>query len=342
MTTTDDPRIADLVRAADPIAGAPAPDAGDYTALRERIMAEGASSPEARASRPRTPTARRLASWVAPALAVAATVAVVAIAASALLWRAPTPVDTTAATPPPSATPSGSVRVPITDLVGAWEISGTGTALDGRSMAITEWELTVEIECGPVTTWWAAGSRAWVTSMWWAADGKCIDEHAYGDDIPAIEPLTRVVAYERSGDGWRLTDGADATVAELTPQKISASPWADWHPLRFDVDDPGAWTFPALAEGLTPATAQDLVGTWRTVGTDDPGATFTGTTWTNNGCHGGTAAFAVEPGGFFVTHGFAMNADLCTPADTLFRSGFAGFDGDILVIDALRLERVGD
>ena len=341
MTTTDDPRLADLVRAVDPIAGAPAPDAVDYTALRDRIMAEGASSPQARASQPRTPTARRLASWVAPALAIAATIAVVAIAASAVLWRTPTPVDSTAATPRASAAPGGPVRVPITDLMGAWEISGTGTSLDGRSMAITERQLTVMIECGPVTAWWQPGIRAWVTSAWWAYDKECADEYGAGDEIPAVAPLKLAVSYERSGDGWKLADPSGSTVAELMPQDIDSSPWADWHPLRFDVD-PRAWVFPVLAEGLRPATDREMVGTWRREGTDEPGVTIGDSTWTNNGCHGGTAAFTVEPGGFFVTHSFVLLLSWCRPADTDLRTGYAGFDGDILVIDDLRLERVGD
>lgn len=339
MTTMDDQRLAELIRATDPIAGAQPPAAADYTAVREQIMQMDALPVARRRRWHRALRARS--TWIAPVVAVAATVAVVAIAASAGLWRGPTPLESTAATPPASSTPGVPLRVPMADLVGTWQITDSGTALDGAAFAISEWELTVMIDCGPVTAWWSPGSRALVTSAWWAYDGQCLDEYGFSDDIPEVEPLTRVAAYERSPRGWLLVDATGAAVAELRPIDVEATPWAEWHELRFRVD-PEEWVFPPLADGLRPAAAGDLLGTWRREGTDEPGVTIADGTWTNNGCHGGSATFAVEPRGFLVTHTFATSADLCMPADTELRNGYAGFDGDVLVINDMRLERIGD
>lgn len=261
---------------------------------------------------------------------------VVALACAALVCLTGCTADPD---PEPSPSPS-SVTIPAAGLRGAWTVEDTGTAFDSRPLFITSSGITVTAECGTAGLDWGAGPTAIVI------DGPVLFSAGCATtDRPDLEFagrfdwLTRAIAYERAGDGWRLTGDSGEVVATLAPFESARTSWEKEWPDSAFVRDRDAFDFPALAEGLSPVTLDALQGTWVREGTREPGMTIRANRWENNGCHGGGAVFRVDDGGFVVTHSFLMSSVQCAPADTLLRSGYGGFDGDVLVVGSDRLVR---
>ncbi len=177
-----------------------------------------------------------------------------------------------------SGTPTTEVSDAI-GLVGEWQV----VEADGDAPGTVVWingagpqgqTITVFRECGPLLVEWAGTVNGLVTGAVGGAQTCFLGPD--GDqpmDVPGISWLTGMHSFRALGDGDGVEMlGVDGeSLAQLEPAIKTPAAAADWYPPGYrptaDEESKVALRLPTpLAEGLLPASADDLLGTWTPVG----------------------------------------------------------------------------
>ncbi len=292
-------------------------------------------------------------------------------------------------TPAPAAQAAAGELSPAAGLIGLWTVSGAAGEQDGTWVRFAAEQMSSDVtvfrSCGELFLDWAAtATRIVVGGV--GGSQACFTQPDGSMAAPDAPWLLAARGFSAEGTGWVLLDASGAAVAHLAPAGGALpNPPADISPSLIAppvIDDHTRAQLrraAPLPDGVTAATAADLVGTWRS--TDwaahtpaaAPGiplptgypqqATITfgadGTLAVLD-CHS-AAARQVQPtpttsaavpwvgdGSDFATPGFASDSSLCAPTWSPSLSGIRtiAIDGgylrlfDIAGVEQARLERV--
>jgi len=206
--------------------------------------------------------------------------------------------------PPVVGPGAGTASSPL-ELVNLWRVSGAEGETADTWLRLDAWEFQLWRDCGMITGSWAATGHLFLAAAW-GAMGDC----ATGG-MPSVPWLEQVTGYTPAAGGFELTDAAGRVLASLAvdgaPQPIPTAAESYTKPPEITAQVRKALRSPSpLAAGLTPATAQTLLGTWVPVAytvTTNPHVTFTDDgRWTgSDGCNGGQGRWAVGDHGELLT-----------------------------------------
>jgi hypothetical protein len=229
----------------------------------------------------------------------------------------------------PSATPSS--------LVGLWVVDAPDEE-DGALLQIGSSSdpasLTVWRECGSSSGTWVAAGSALLMEPWDVATA-CTPE------VDVETPwLADTRSYAVDGETVSLLDAGGGELATLTPDSQHEAGSTDG-PARPELDDTQLTALdeaPPVPDGVEPAAADDLVGTWVPGGDAAPEAEITldadGTYTGSDGCNGTTGRWAQgEDGRLLVTAGVStMMACDGMHLVGLAMAAWAEVDGDTLTL----------
>jgi len=211
------------------------------------------------------------------------------------------------AMPAPSVHP-GDAPDPI-GLVNLWRVSGAEGEGADTWLRVDATDFQLWRDCGITSGNWQSNGRLFEASTW-AADTACVPSMT----VPWLES---VASFRVIDGGWELTDATNEVVATLTidaaPAPIpTAADFFAQPPVITDATRAALRQSVPLAEGLVPATADNLIGRWVPQGIDvsemaeEPYVSFTqnGVWQGSDGCtgNGGTWAGA-DDGTFLATTG---------------------------------------
>jgi hypothetical protein len=256
--------------------------------------------------------------------------------------------------PPPSGAPgplySGSGGRQPRDLVGLWRVQAEGEET-GTILRLGA-DLSIWRRCDDLFGGWVAGAAGGFVADTYAGSYECAGPKPSTAPKPAVPAppatpdwLLRATAYRVDGAQRLLLDEYGGTVARLipsgepSPRHVAAHELYAKPVLDAALERRLAPAAP-LPANLRPATAADLVGTWKPA---LPGANpkqhvtiKADHTWEgSDGCNGQGGRWAVEGPGAVLTVGGGSTMIGCSGQDQAPRfevARGAGFDGTTLVL----------
>ena len=255
--------------------------------------------------------------------------------------------------PTPVATPIPSVNLgeapdPV-GLVNLWRVSGVEGEGANTWLRIDATDFQLWRDCGITSGAWQSNGHLFDASTS-AADAAC----APSMTVPWLESVT---SFRDIDGGWELTDSTHEVVATLTidgaPEpSATAADFFTQPPVVTDATRAALRQSVPLADGLVPATADDIVGRWVPVGYDGevrpekPYALFErdGTWEGSDGCNGNGGSWAGASDGTFLATTGPSTLIACDgyPIDyALSRATHVSVDGGMLsLFDADGIELV--
>jgi len=273
-----------------------------------------------------------------------ATIGVLAVAACAAPSSAP-PVA-----PSPRPTIALGKQQQPRDLVGLWRVVATGEEA-GAILRLGS-DLSIWRRCADVFGGWRADTAGGFLGDTYVSSNECAGAIASGDPrlhVPgaAAAPgwLLRATAYRVDGAGRLLLDEHGGTVARLIPSGEPSPRHVVGHkryakPVLDAALQQALAPAAALPAKLRPATADELVGTWKST---DAGANprqfvtlMADRSWRgSDGCNGQRGRWTANgPGALLAVSGFSTVIG-CSGQDKAVQFALArgaGFDGTTLVL----------
>jgi heat shock protein HslJ len=239
--------------------------------------------------------------------------------------------------PPGGPPPGASSDADPEALLGVWAVSGTGERGEVR-LRLGAREFEAVLTCGRLVGDWKANAAGQFVAD--VGEFQCDSGAPTG---PAPGWLARAAGFRIEADGAVLLDASGSVLARLSPRPDSDVPAVVPDDAAAVAAFRAASAIPApLPDGLTPATAQRLVGRWLPVKprSDNPREAYLGInadgSWEgSDGCNGLGGRWIGGPDGLVMATMGVMtligcNNDQTAEAFPLARR--AGFDGDVLVL----------
>jgi hypothetical protein len=269
--------------------------------------------------------------------------------------RSATESAPTADSAPVAAVSMGEAPDPL-GLVNLWRVAGADGESGNTWLRIDAYDFQLWRDCGITSGTWRASGHMFAASTG-AADAAC----APTMDVPWLESI---VSFRAVDGGWELTDSAGDVVAALTidgaPEVIpTAAGFFTQPPVVTDATRETLRQPAPLAEGLVPATAEDLVGRWEPVGYDltniveQPYVRFTTIgTWkaVDGVCGGGVGNWTADGYGAFIAPPSSFHSLVLCPnvpvSGSVEGTSLVALDGDVLRlldidgVELMELERV--
>jgi hypothetical protein len=252
---------------------------------------------------------------------------------------------------PPVAGPGAGGTSAARGLVNLWRVVGAEGEAADTWLRLDAQEFQLWRDCGMITGSWKASSQLFLAAAW-GSMGDCAN-----GSRPKVPWLEGVSGFVADSGGYNLVDASGRTVAALTidgaPEPIPTAA-EFFKPPRITPEVTKAFRTPSpLPAGVTPVTADALLGTWLPVAYEvktNPHVTFTADgRWTgSDGCNAGGGRFVVGDAGMLLTTAGASTLIGCegAPVPTwIAQAASAGFDKDWLLLfdldgnEAGRLER---
>lgn len=266
-------------------------------------------------------------------------IVLVVLSAALLAGCAGTPTPPDALESPPVAGPGTSDASQALGLVGLWRVSGTTDEEPDTWLRLDALEFQLWRDCGFIMGSWTAGEEAFIASSY-GANGDCVE-----GGLPTVDWLESATAYERTGEGWQLTDAAGAVVASLAvdgaprPIETAAEFYAQPPEVTAQTREAFQRTVP-LPAGIEAATVEPLTGRWVPVaftGATDPHVDFAadGSWEGSDGCNGAGGRWASGLDGEFLATSGPSTLIGCEGAPVpvwVAGARSAGFDGDQLLL----------
>ncbi|WP_157437305.1 hypothetical protein [Actinoplanes subtropicus] len=267
---------------------------------------------------------------------------------------------------PRSDAPGPSGSAPVTrlghqrpsDLVGLWRVQARGEEA-GAILRLGQ-DLSIWRRCDDLFGEWAADAAGGFLGETNGYSYECGGPKVTAPpkpEFPTPAPadwLLRAVAYRVDGANRLLLDDQGGIVARLTPSGEPSArhvvvPELYARPVLDDALRRQLAPAPALPAKLRPATAGELVGTWRpAVAGANPRQYVTikaDRSWeASDGCNGQEGRWIVDEPGAVLTIGGGSTAVGCAGQDKAPRFGLArgaGFDGTTLVLIDAQGKEVG-
>ena len=244
---------------------------------------------------------------------------------------------------PPMIGEPGDGESAALGLVNLWRVTGAEGEGEKTWLRLDAQEFQLWRDCGMINGSWRATDTIFLGEAW-GAMGDC----ATGG-MPVIEWLNKVVGFAATADGYVLLAQDGAVVASLSidgaPEPIPTA--AEFFTQPPEITEEVRAQFQAAAKlpsGLTPASAETLLGKWVPVAyavSTDPHVVFDADgTWTgSDGCNGGGGRWAVGESGEFLATSGPSTLIYCEGAPVpswVAQATSAGFNADdwLLLFDA--------
>lgn len=265
------------------------------------------------------------------------------LAVCALLVGCAAPPSPPTPTPPGTTTPSvvdfdpGAESVAL-GLVNLWRVSGAEGESPHTWLRLEAGGFQLWRSCGMIDGSWQATETLFIGSVF-GSSGACATK-----ELPTVPWLNKVTGYRHVGDGWELTGASGQVLASL---RIDGAPKPIPTAAEFFTQPPEITEHiraslrqrAPLAAGLSPASREQLSGTWVPSGAakkTHPHVTFAGDAWTgSDGCNGASGRWTIDAKGAFLATSGAMTQIGCDGAPVpswIALARTAALDGNTLTL----------